>query len=138
MTEKQIRALLEARLKTWATSRTPALPVAFENATFAPPADTYLRCYVLSGNTESVDLEGKHRGRIGVFQIDVVGMPGIGAGLVEGIVGELDTLFPNNLRLPGGSVQSVQVVSPVSKAANLSDPDRYIASVSLTYRDDSI
>lgn len=103
MSDQLIRFLLESRLNTWAGARVPPLKVAWENRPFTPPTGIYLRAFLLRGPTYSRDLAGDNRRRFGVFQINIVGPDGGGAGPFEAIAAELATLFPMNLRLTSGA-----------------------------------
>jgi hypothetical protein len=137
MSEKIIRQLIETRLKVWAAARVPALPVAVENNALAVPTSIYLRMSLLRAPTVSKSLEGEHRARVGICQVSIVCINGTGADVGDGIAGELDLLFPNNLRLTQGAV-TVQVVKPVSVAVANNDLNRFTIPVSFTYRSDSI
>ena len=135
MSDKLIRSLFEGRLGTWAAARVPALPVAWENVSFTPPANTYLRAFLLRGATTSRDLAGDNRNRVGVFQINIVCPAGNGAGAAESIATELDALFPMNLRLSSGAFW-VQQVTPLRLWAPDSS-DRYLLPVDFEYRADT-
>ena len=73
MSTKAIRALYEARLKTWADAHAPVLKIAFENVTFAKPATgIYLRAFTLPNPTDSRFMEATDRVYMGVFQVSIV------------------------------------------------------------------
>lgn len=135
MSEKLIRNLFETRLATWAAARAPALPVAWENVGFTPPAGTYLRAFLLRGDATSRDLYGDNRHRVGVFQVSIVCPAGNGAGAAESIAAELDALFPMNLILTSGAF-SVTQVSPLRTRPAIPD-DRFTVPVDFAYRADN-
>ncbi|MDN8612797.1 phage tail terminator-like protein [Variovorax ginsengisoli] len=135
MSDKLIRSLFEGRLGTWAAARVPALPVAWENVSFTPPAGAYLRAFLLRGATTSRDLAGDNRNRVGVFQISIVCPAGNGAGAAESIAAELDALFPMNLRLTSGTF-AVQQLSPL-RLWSPDSSDRYLLPVDFQYRADT-
>lgn len=135
MSEQLIRSLYEGRLKAWAAARVPALPVAWENVSFTPPVGTYLRAFLLPGDTRSRDLYGDNRHRVGVFQVNLVCPAGNGPGVAGGIAAELEALFPMNLILTSGAF-SVTQVSPLRRRAALTD-DRYTVPVDFQYRSDT-
>lgn len=137
MSTKLIRSLFESRLKAWADARSPALKIAFQNVPFTPPAETYLRAFVLPAKTGSEDLEGTHRLYRGLLQVSIVLPAGMGTGAAGGIVSEIDALFPLNLRLTSGSF-SVFIRSPMSDAAGIQEPDRWVVPVTAQYRADTI
>jgi hypothetical protein len=130
-----IRAVLEGRLNAWVSTRTPALKVAWQNRAFTPPAGIYLRSYILTGETSSMDLAGKHRSYVGAHQISIVCPTGGGPGVSDGIAKEIEDLFPVALQLPGAGL-TVVVVSPVSVSSPVTDEAEYLVPVSFSYRAD--
>ncbi|MHA6128917.1 phage tail terminator-like protein [Pseudomonas fluorescens group sp. PF-1] len=138
MSDKIIRSLYEGRLKTWATARVPALPIAYEDVDLTPPADgsPYLRAFLLPANTTSEDLEGKHTAYRGVFQVSVVTKAGIGRGTAEGIADEIAALFPNNLALTKTTF-TVYVRSPMATAPAQQADTASLLPLSFTYRADT-
>lgn len=138
MSTEAVRSILETRLSSWAATRVPALRVAYENVPFTPAAgETYLRAYLLPAKTESLDLQGVHRGYRGVFQVTVVRPNGAGRGPALGIAAELNTLFPMNGRYTSGSV-TVQVITPASVGPGIQEPSEFAVPVSFEYRADTI
>lgn len=137
MSQKLIRKMFESRLNTWAAARSPQLSIDFENENFQPPAGTYLRAFLLPAPIGSQDLLGDHRLYTGFFQVSIVTDRNAGAGVAEGIVDELETLFPVNLRLTDSGV-TVLVRTPMSPATPIQEPDKYVVPVSCQYRADTI
>lgn len=132
MSNHLIRSAFETTLKTWADAQIPAIPIAFENVTFTPPATRYLRAFLLPADTGSRDLEGRHREYLGVYQISIVLPIGNGAGPGETLVAALEALFPMTAPLTSGGLQ-VFITSPLSASKAPQDPDRYVIPCSLTY-----
>ncbi|MAB96928.1 MAG: hypothetical protein CMK71_02515 [Pseudomonadaceae bacterium] len=138
MSNKRIRALFESRLATWAAARTPALRIAYQGVKFTPASgETYLQAFLLPATTDSETLEGEHRAYRGVWQVSIVGPSGKGTGAASGIEDELDTLFPNNLRLTNSGFD-VYVRSPMSAAAPLEGDVNTTLPVSCAYRADTV
>lgn len=135
MSDRLIRSLYEGRLNTWAAAHSPVLLVAWENNVFTPPAGIYLQAFILPADTTSQDLAGAMRNRAGIFQISIVAPLGNGPGAAEAISAELETLFPNNLRLTSGSFV-VQSITPLRLRAPIPDAGRYIRPVDFQYRAD--
>jgi hypothetical protein len=138
MSDRIIRSLFEARLKAWADARLPKLPIAYEDVSFAPPADgsAYLKAFLLPGNTDSEDLEGKHTSYRGVFQISVVTATGSGRGAAGLIAEDIAMLFPNNLALTKADF-TVYVRSPMATAAALQGETTSSLPLSFQYRADT-
>jgi hypothetical protein len=137
MSQTLIRTAYESRLATWAAAHSPVLQVAWQNAAFTPPAATHLRCFLLPAATGSDDLKGDHRQYLGVFQVSIVVPDGAGPAAPETILGELNTLFPMNLRLTSGAI-TVSQTSPVSAGPGQNEPGLYVVPVSFRYRSDVI
>lgn len=133
MSQKAIRALYEGRLNTWAKARVPALPVAFQNAAFTKPSTgSYLRAFLLPNDTDSRYLEGTDRVYMGVFQVSIVAPLNGGPAVAEGILSELDALFPAYLDLT--STLKVTTITPLSAAPAQQEPDAYVIPASFSYR----
>ncbi|MEW7854798.1 MULTISPECIES: DUF4128 domain-containing protein [Pseudomonas] len=138
MSDLIIRSLFEKRLKAWADARIPKLPIAFENVPFTAPTDgsAYLKAFLLPGDTDSEDLEGRHTSYRGVFQVSVVTKAGNGRGSDGLIAEELQALFPNNLELSKSGF-SVFVRSPMATASALQSDTTSTLPLRLTYRADT-
>lgn len=130
----KVRCLFEARLASWAAAK--KLPVAWENVAFTPGASTYLRAFLLRGNTTSRDLAGANTHRVGVFQANVVAPIGEGSGAAETIGEELCTLFPMNLRMVDAGF-AVVITSPMALHTGIQSEDRYTVPVSCRYQSDT-
>lgn len=137
MSNKLCRRAIESRLATWATARSPALALAWENVPFTPPAGAYLRAFLMPALTTSADLAGAHRSYRGVYQISVYSPINAGAGAAESIADEIAALFPLNDRLsvPG---LTLLVMTPVTAAQGAQDATDYVVPVSFQYRADTI
>ena len=136
MSDRLIRSLFESRLKSWADSRLPELPIAFEDVAFTPPDGTYLRAFLLPASPDSEDLEGKHVAYRGVFQVSVVTKSGSGRGAAGLIAEEIAALFPNNLELTKAGF-SVFVRSPMGTASALQSDTTSALPLSFQYRADT-
>jgi len=135
MTIKTVRAVLEGRLASWATTNT--LGVAWENAQFEPDGSTYVRAYMLPAETLSQDLKGDHRAYTGVFQVSIYSPINEGPGGAYALVDSLNTQFPMNGRYTSGSI-TVQIIKPVSAGPAQQEDSYYIVPVSIGYRCDTI
>lgn len=138
MSTEAVRSILETRLSVWAAGRSEPLRVAWENAAFKPSqGETYLRAFLLPAQTLSEDLQGAHRGYVGIFQVSIVRPVGTGRGPALGIAAELNQLFPVNGRYTSGAV-TVQIITPASAGPGIQEPESFAAPVSLQYRADTI
>lgn len=137
MSNKLCRQAIETRLAAWAAARVPALPIAWENVPFTPPAGTYLRAFLLPATTDSQDLAGAHRAYHGVYQVSVVTPINAGPGTAEGIANEIAAQFPLNLRLAVTGL-TLQVITPVTAAQGAQDTTNFTVPVSFQYRADTI
>ena len=138
MSTKLCRQAIEARLYGWASTRSPALPLAWQNVAYTPTTgQTYLRGTLLPADTASNDLKGDHRGYRGVYQVDVCAPINAGPGAAEGIAAELDALFPVNLRITVSGL-AVQITGPASVGPAAQVDTHFILPVSIPYRADAI
>ena len=134
MSNKLIRSLLQSRLNAWATAK--PIPVAWDNVKFMPPTGSYIRASLLPADTQSIDLEGAHRGYMGLFQLSVHVPLGSGPNAAETLTDELSALFPMALRLESGSFW-VQITSPCSAYPGIPGDTHYMVPVRFRYRADT-
>lgn len=138
MSDKIIRQLLESRLATWAAARSPALRIAYQDVAFTPNSnETYLRCFVLPGDTGSEDLQGVHEEFVGIWQVTIVKPAGGGLGSALTIENELRALFPNNQQMTSGTFK-LFTRSPMSAGPALTEDTNTLVPVSCRYRADTI
>jgi hypothetical protein len=134
MSHQIIRRIYEQQLATWAAPR--GWRIAYQGVAFEPGDDeTYLRAFTLPAGTDTQTLEGTDRVYTGVFQISVVAPAGNGTGDVEGLVDDLDDLFPTFLRLQQGDFE-VMVLTPVEPGPAIVDDTTLTVSASFQYRAD--
>ncbi|USX01859.1 DUF4128 domain-containing protein [Pseudomonas proteolytica] len=138
MSDRIIRSLFEARLKAWASAHVPALPIAYEDVAFTPPVNDapYLKIFLLPGNTDSEDLEGKHASYRGVLQISVVTKAGEGRGGAGLIADEISALYPNNMALTKAEF-TVFIRSPMATAGAIQGDTTSSLPLSFQYRADT-
>lgn len=130
MSEALIRKAFESTLKTWADAQTPAIPVAWENVSFTPPAGRYARAFVLPSTKERLFLEGGGRMWKGLFQVSLCMTQGAGAGGAEALVASLDTAFASDITVSG---LRVYLISPMSQSLPIQEPDRFVIPVTARY-----
>lgn len=91
---------MEGRVNTWALAQSPAVPVAWENASYTPTNGTrYIRVRLMPSATENPTMASDHRRLIGIMQIDVVFPTGKGISAGETLAEAISSLFPRGLSL---------------------------------------
>lgn len=133
MSQQQVRALIETRLKDWADDND--FQCEWENVTFTPDGSQYLKFNLLPAQTLSDDLAGKLRAFIGVAQITVFMASGVGTGPAELVVDQLDALFPASQTIFGTAL-NVLILTPVTPGNGFPDEAYYAVPVSFQYRAD--
>lgn len=104
-TNSVVRKLLESRL----LSSFPAVKIAFDNVTFTPPSDKYLRCSLLIAKpNDSAGLGSDYIHQQGTFQVFVMDKLGIGTAGANDTAGAISSVFYKRLTLQEGNVK-VQV-----------------------------
>lgn len=131
MSQTIIRAGFETRLKTWADARTPAIPIAWENVPFTPPAGRYVRAFLLPARTQSVTLAKTDREYKGIFQVSFCMPLGTGAGTFESLLSSLDSAFSVVFTQ---TFVDIYLLSPFSAAPAIQEADRYVIPVSAEYQ----
>lgn len=134
MSHRIIRRLYEQRLAEWAGERN--LRVAYQGVSFEPEdGETYIRAFTLPAGTNTQTLEGTDRIYTGVFQITVVSPAGNGTGDAEGLVEDIDELFPTFLQISDGDF-GVMVLAPIEPGPPIVDDTTLSVSASFQYRAD--
>lgn len=137
MSHAIIASIYETKLIAWSKARAEPIKVVFENVQYDPAeGETYLRAFLLPGDTASSTLAGDHRAFIGVYQVSIVAPAGTGKARTNPLVAELTALFPLYARDTKEGV-TVVTMSPVDPGPSMSDPPTYTVPVSFEYRADT-
>jgi hypothetical protein len=131
MSDATIAAAFESTLKAWADVQTPAVPVAWQNVAFTPPAGRYVRAHLLPHQAKHLFVDGSGRSRQGTFQVDICMPVGAGAGGARALVDSLDAAFA--ITMVQGSLR-IWLLTPLSAAPAIQEPDRFVVPVSATYK----
>lgn len=132
MSDAIIRAAFESGLKTWADAQTPAIPIAWPNVTFVPPASgaRYLRAFLLPIPTQYISLDNVCKRWRGIFQVSFCMPIGTGSGSVESLAASMGTAFSSSFTQSG---LRINLLRPFSCAPGITEPDRYVVPVSTSY-----
>lgn len=131
MSDALIAKAFESTLKAWADAQTPAIPVAWENVAFDPPAGRYVRAHLLPTPARHLGLDGTGRELHGIFQVDLCMPIGTGAGSARVLADSLDAAFSLSILQDG---LRIWLLAPLSAAPPIQQPDRYVVPVSATYK----
>ena len=135
MSHAKIRAGFEGALKTWADAQVPAIPIAWPNTVFDPPTGRFIRANLIPADTKKLFFDGTGRTWKGIFQVTFYMPLGTGAGTVESLAASLDAAFADSFTYSG---VRIYLLSPLSLAADLPNPERYVVPVSAEYRADTL
>lgn len=95
MAIQNIRQELELRLKDWANSQSPKIPVAWEGKPFTKPTSgVYLQPFLLPTKPMNPSVDGKLIREFGIFHVNCWGIDGQGVGAVEQLAQNIVDLFP--------------------------------------------
>ncbi len=130
MSAELIRQGFETALKAWADAQTPAIPIAWPNVPFNPPAGRYLRSFVLPLPTEYLSLDNVCKRWRGIYQVSFVMPIGTGSGTVESLITSLGAAITSTLTQSG---LRIYLLRPFSAAPPISEPDRFVVPVSTAY-----
>jgi hypothetical protein len=131
MSDALIAQAFEFTLKTWADAQTPAIPVAWENVSFTPPAGRYVRANLIPNHASHLFFDGTGRSLQGIFQVSLCMPIGTGAGAARTLVDSLDAAFA--ITITAGGLR-IWLTSPISAAPPIEHPDRFIVPVSAYYK----
>lgn len=128
-----IRAAFEKTLADWAAAQTPAIPVAYENVAFKPPAvGPYLRCFLLPTDTVDNTLAGQLSEYRGLFQVNVVCPAGTGPTDAEAITAGISALYPAKSRMTFAGL-TVMVATPMRERPALQNVATYTIPMDCRY-----
>ena len=134
MSQKIIRAALEAMLNTWAKAQTPPIPIAWQNATFTPPAQArYLRAFLLPAETQDLAVSCDIHVYIGILQVSACFPEGKGSTDADTVVDSLIAEFPQGLIVPKLGMNVMILKTPYAAPA-MAEPGLYVVPVSIRYR----
>lgn len=137
MSHAIIASIYEAKLLAWSKARAEPIKVVFENIQYDPAdGETYLRAFMLPGDTASSTLGGDHRLFTGVFQVSIIAPARTGKTKTNPITNELVDLFPLYARDTKGAV-TVVTMSPVDPGPGIAGDSTYTVPVSFLYRADT-
>jgi hypothetical protein len=129
-----MRAALEQKLATWATAN--SLPVQWQNTVLDPQPASYVRSYLIPHDTTSDDIERQHRSYSATFQVSLVLPINQGPGAADVLTASLAAAFPPATPIASGALR-VFVLQPMSQAAPINEPDRYVVPCSAPCRADA-
>jgi hypothetical protein len=94
MSNKIIRAALETKLKAWADSQTPKVPIAFENVSFTKPTGPFVECFLIPNESYNPEMSQTRTTMYGLFQVNCWAPQGTGMGGVETLANGVISAFP--------------------------------------------
>ena len=128
-----IRAAFEKKLTDWAATKTPKIPIAYENVHFDPPANAvYLRCFLLPADTTDNTIKGDLTEYRGLFQVTIVYPAGVGPTSAESLASEIAALYTAKSRLAYGG-KTVMVATPMRERPALQDAGTYTIPMDCRY-----
>ena len=130
MSAALIRAGLEGKLKTWATSASVA--VQWQNVVLSPEPAAYVRSFVLPADTLAPDVERLGRTYRGIYQITLVRPIGEGPGAAEAWAAALSAAFAPAIKITSGAVK-ITITQPLSVAQPINEPARFAVPCSIPY-----
>lgn len=130
MSDALIRKAFESRLKTWADAQTPAIPIAWPNVAFTPPAGRYLRAFTLPAETQYLSTDNVCKTWKGIYQVSFCMPIGTGAGAVESLLPSLTAAFTSNFVQDG---LRIFLLRPFSARPGIEEPDRWVVPVDAAF-----
>lgn len=136
MSNELILEAFEKRLTDWASAQTPAIPIAYMNKNFTPPATQYIRAFLLPAATQSLTLDGVNRDYSGVFQVSFVMPKNEGGKPATKLADLIDAAFPVSFLYKG---LRIWMTKPMGTRPSYNDDDgRYVLPVSGNYRAETV
>ena len=124
-----IRAMLEARLKTWAD--TQSIPIAYQGVAFTKPNTPFLECVLIPNIVFNRDVAATGERHLGFFQVNCWAKVGSGMGQAEALAQSVKALYPVVPKV--GSV-SIETPPKIDRALPDSSGAWMIVPVLISYR----
>ena len=129
-----IRSELEGRLKDWAVSQIPRLPIAYEATPLTKPTTgMFLQPFLLPAMTQNPTVDANRTRELGIFHVNCWAKEGEGLYKLEALADEIVKLFPI---LP--KVGSVSIERTPSKHQPMYDSGWVIIPVVIYYRREGV
>jgi hypothetical protein len=94
MSQYTIRQEIESKLKSWADSQYPKLPIAFENVSFEKPTSDWLELVFMPSVTINPTVAASRATLYGMFQINIYTKQDTGTKRSEQLAESIIKLFP--------------------------------------------
>ena len=94
MTQRTIRAEIEAKLKTWADAKSPQIQIAYENVDFVKPDTTWIQMFLIPAITANTTVDTKRKTHLGMVHFNIYTKLNKGTKESETLAQELIELFP--------------------------------------------
>lgn len=134
MSNSIVRAMFETRLKTWASTQVPKLPIAFEGVSFTKPTTgAYIEPILIPNVTTHNELSGQRKTHLGIFEVRCWYPSGKGMGGVEALANNIVNLFPILPKVGSVSVEN----TPYAEHPQFDDAGWIIVPVLIFYRYES-
>ena len=128
MSQTLIRRALETAINTWAAANSQ--PVQWQNVVLDPEPAAYIRVFLLPAQTEAPDIQQAGRSYSGLLQVSIVRPIGEGPAAAEALATSLSSAI--GMRQASGGV-TVELLQPLSPAAAINEPGRYVVPCSASY-----
>lgn len=126
MTQRTLRLDVEQRITTWANSKSPVIPVAYENVPFTKPDTTWIEVYIIPSVTSNYTLSTTRKTLRGSIQVNIYTKAGTGTKTSELLTEEIVALFPPTIKTNTLCIERTgQVMSPVYDAQWRCTPVRF-------------
>ena len=128
MSQTLVRRALESAINTWAQAN--GQPVQWQNVVLDPEPAAYIRVFLLPAQTEAPDIQQAGRSYSGLLQVSIVRPIGEGPAAAEALAASLSSAI--GMRQTSGGV-TVELLQPLSPAAAVNEPGRYVVPCSAGY-----
>jgi hypothetical protein len=134
MSSLYIRTQLDGRLASWAATKYPNLPIAYENTAFTKPTNqAWLEVFLIPARTLSRGVDAAGSKERGIYQVNIWTPVGGGMGFAEELELELVALFPVMPKFSDVSVDQ----TPSSARGSTDTSGWRVISISVYYRYES-
>ena len=121
-----LRIEVENKIKTWANSKNPVIPISYESVPFTKPDTTWIEVFIIPAMTDNTTLSTQRKTLKGIIQINLYTKDGVGTKLSETLAEEIINILPATTKSSNLSIEKTgYIMSPVKDAQWRVTPIRF-------------
>lgn len=127
-----LRIEVENKIKTWANSKNPVIPISYESVPFTKPDTTWIEVFIIPAMTDNTTLSTQRKTLKGIIQINLYTKDGVGTKLSETLAEEIINILPATTKSSNLSIEKTGYIM-----SSLKDAQWKVTPIRFEYRQES-